>query len=189
MFEDAIEKWNVRGLKLHPAVGFFASEPECHALYEKCLEYDLPVIIHTGSQPAPFKSRYCRPIYIDDVAADFPGLKIIMAHAGHNWWEEAILVGSVKPNVHYDFSGWQKAFKLRPEVFYRMLRRLIDEVGPWRVFFGSDGPYLNMVCPLDKWVAAIEHPDLSPCPEVTFTDDEKTAIMGESFARLLGLDV
>jgi predicted TIM-barrel fold metal-dependent hydrolase len=185
-FERAIEDWKVRGLKLHPAVGFNPGDPECHPLYETCMEHDLPVLIHSGSQPAPFRSSFTRPASIDDFAADYPTLKIIMAHVGHNWWEEALLVGSVKPNVHFDFSGWQRAYRQRPELFYRMLRRLLDEVGPWRVFFGTDGPYLNALCPVRDWVAAVESPDLSSCPDITFSDDEKKIIMGESFERLIG---
>jgi len=186
LFRKAVEEWGARGLKLHPCAGFFAGDDECRPLYKICVEQELPVLIHTGSQPAPFKSRYARPAFVDDVAADFPELKIIMAHVGHNWWEEALLVGSVKPNVRYDISGWQPAIGEFPEVFYRMLRRLLDTVGPWRVFFGSDGPYLNGILPLEEWVAAIEEPDLARCPEVSFSDVEKRLVMGEAFARFLG---
>ena len=187
LFEKAIAEWGVNGLKLHPCAGLYAGDEECKPLYEMCLDHDLPVLIHTGSQPAPFKSRYARPAFVDDVAAEFPELKIIMAHVGHNWWEEAVLVGSVKPNVCYDVSGWQPAIGEYPQVFYRMLRRLLDTVGPWRVFFGSDGPYLNGILPLEDWVAAVENPDLSKCPEVNFSDEEKRLVMVEAFARLAGL--
>ncbi len=68
-----------------------------------------------------------------------------------------------------------------------MLRTVIDHVGPWRVFFGSDGPYLNVLCPLENWVKAVTEPDLSSCPEVSFTPEETEIIMGKAFARLMGL--
>lgn len=186
MFERAVGDMGMRGLKIHPAAGFFPSDEACYPLYGKCEEYGLPVIIHTGSQPPPLKSRYGRPIYVDDVAADFPGLSIVMAHAGHQLWKEALLVASVKPNVHLDVSGWQVVFNQHPADFYRMLRRVVDDLGPWRVFFGTDGPYLNLVCPLDRWVSAVGEPDLSSCPDVSFTADELEIITGRAFAKLVG---
>jgi predicted TIM-barrel fold metal-dependent hydrolase len=147
----------------------------------------MPVVVHTGSQPAPMKFRFARPIYLDDVAADFPELKIIAAHVGHAMWEEAVLLAGIKTNIYFDFSGWQIAFNEHPGDFYRMLRRVIDDVGPWRVFFGTDGPYLDILCPIDKWMKAVIEPDLSSAPEVSFTKEETDIIMGNSFARLLGI--
>jgi predicted TIM-barrel fold metal-dependent hydrolase len=187
MFRRGIEEWGLKGLKLHPCSGYYPYQEECYPLYEACMEYGVPVLFHTGSQPAPLKSRFARPEYVDDVAADFPDLPIIMAHVGSGWWTEALLVAGMKPNVYFDFSAWQITFNEHPEEFYRMLRRIIDDVGPWRVFFGTDGPYLNVVCPLDRWVAAVMEPDLSVCPEVFFSDEEKRIIMGDAFARLMGL--
>ncbi len=187
MFSRAVEDWGMKGLKLHPTAGFYPYDPACYPLYEKCVEYGVPVLFHTGSQPAPMKFRFTQPIYVDDVAADFPDLSIIMAHVAHSLWREALLVAEVKPNVYFDFSGWQITFNHYPEEFYRMLRRIIDDLGPWRVFFGSDGPLLNVLCPLENWVKGVREPDLSRCPEVTFTQEEIEIIMGKAFARLLGM--
>jgi len=187
LFQRAVEEWGMKGLKFHPTAGFYPYDKACYPLYEACVEYGIPVIIHAGSQPAPMKFRFARPIYLDDVASDFPDLNVIMAHLGHAMWEEALLVASVNPNVYFDFSGWQIAFNEHPENFYRMLRRAIDDVGPWRVFFGTDGPYLDVLLPPDMWVKAVMEPDLSCAPEVSFTNEEKSIIMGDAFAKLLGI--
>jgi hypothetical protein len=187
LFSRAIEDWGMKGLKLHPAAGFYPYDESCYSMYEKCVEYKVPVLIHTGSQPAPLKFRFTQPINVDDVAADFPEIPIIMAHVAHELWHEALLVASVKSNIYFDFSGWQLTYDDFPHEFYRMLRRVIDQVGPWRVFFGTDGPYLNFLCPLEKWVNVIKEPDLSSCPEVSFSDEEKEIILGNGFARLLGI--
>ena len=48
------------------------------------------------------------------------------------------MVAGIKPNIYFDFSGWQLLYNAHPEKFYRMLRTVIDEVGPWRVLFGTD---------------------------------------------------
>lgn len=188
MFQRAVEDWHMRGLKLYPPTGFFPHDPACYPYYQKCLEYGVPVLFHAGSLPAPLKSRMGRPLHLDDVAADFPGLPIITAHIGIPAWEEALEVAAVKPNIYLDFSGWQVTYSSNPAEFYRVLRRALDVVGPWRVFFGSDGPILNPLLPLDRWVRAIKAPDLSSCPQITFTDDEKDIILGKSFARLMKLD-
>ena len=187
MLRRGVEDWGLRGLKLHPTVGYYPYDDVCYPFYEYCQERKIPVLFHTGSQPAPAKSRFARPIYVDDVASDFPDLPIIMAHVGHNWYEEALLVCSVKPNVSVDVSGWQRAFMESSAAFYRVLRQVLDAVGPWRVFFGSDGPYLNVLFPLDQWTKAVGHPDLSGCPDVVFTREELDIVMGRAFARLMGL--
>ncbi|MCW3489718.1 amidohydrolase family protein [Dethiobacter alkaliphilus] len=184
LFCRAVEDWGMRGLKLHPSSGWFPYDEIAYPLYEQCTKYKLPMIIHTGGQPAPMKSRFGRPVYVDDVAADFPDLKIIMAHCGYRWWEEALLVCSYKPNCHVDISGWQLEFVEKTHNFYRMLRRLIDDVGPWRVIFGSDGPYLNGMCSLKDWVGAFRNPDAAP-QGITFTKEEIDAVMGRSIARIM----
>ncbi|WP_287154246.1 amidohydrolase family protein [Candidatus Solincola tengchongensis] len=188
LFRRGVEEWGMKGLKLHPTSGYFPHDPVVYPFYEKCVEYGIPVLFHTGSQPAPMKFRFAQPIHVDDVAADFPDLPIIMAHVAHQLWEEALMVAGIKTNVYFDFSGWQIIFNSHPEKFYRMLRTVLDEIGPWRVFFGTDGPYLNVLCPWDRWVKAVTEPDLSPCPEVSFTPEEIDIIMGRAFARLLKLE-
>lgn len=187
LFKRAVEDWGMKGLKFHPTAGFFPYDEVCYPFYERCMEYKIPVLFHTGSQPAPLKFRFTQPINIDDVAADFPDLPIIMAHVGHELWREALMVAGIKSNIYFDFSGWQLFIGAHPEEFYRMLRRVIDDIGPWRVFFGTDGPVLEVIMPTDQWVKAITEPDLSPCPEVSFTAEEKRIIMGDAFARLLGV--
>jgi len=187
MFQRAVEDWKMRGLKLYPPTGFFPHDAACYPYYEKCLEYGIPVLFHSGILPAPLKSRFAQPMHLDDVAADFPDLPIIMAHVGLSAWEEALEVVAVKPNVYLDFSGWQVTCLSNPSEFYRMLRRVLNVVGPWRVFFGSDGPILNPLLPLDRWVEAVQDPDLSSCPDITFTNEEKEIILGKAFARLMKL--
>ncbi len=185
MFSRSVEEWGMRGLKLHSTSGFFPYDEVCYPLYEKCMEYDIPVIIHTGGINAPLKSRFSLPIYVDDVAADFPELPIIMAHAAQAMWLDALHIASLKPNIHFDISAWQVMFIINPVDFYRMLRKVIDRLGPWRVFFGSDGPFMNIFYPLDRWVKSVREPNLTPCPEISFSEEEREIILGKAFAKLL----
>jgi predicted TIM-barrel fold metal-dependent hydrolase len=128
--------------------------------------------------------RFAHPLYLDDVAADLPSLAIIIAHVAKPFWREALMVASAKPNISLDISGWQG----EPlDHFYGMLRTALDMVGPWRIFFASDGPFLNMACPLDRWVKMLIEPDLTSCPGFTFLREEMDIITGMAFARLLKL--
>lgn len=187
MFARAVEDWGMRGLKLHPTSGFFPNDEACYPLYEKCIEYGFPVVTHTGGILAPLKCLYTSPVYVDAVAADFPELPIIMAHAGMAYWLEVLMIAMNKPNVYIDFSALETLLVDHPGIFYPRLRRFIDDLGPWRVFFGSDSPLFNFVCPIDAWVKAFAEPDLSSCPDVSFKEEEKEIVLGKAFARLMGI--
>ena len=116
---------------------------------------DVPVLFHTGFAAAGpgypggagFKLKYSAPIpRIDDIAADFPDLTIIMAHPSWPWIEEQIAVTLHKANVFLDLSGWSPRFI--PESLVREAdTRLRD-----KVLFGSDYPYL----PPDRWLKEFE---------------------------------
>lgn len=185
LFRRAVEDWHMRGLKLHPSSGWYPYDHAFFPLYRQCSEYKLPLLIHTGGQPGPMQSRFGRPVYIDDIAAAFPDLPIIMAHCGYNWWEEALMVCNMKPNCYVDFSGWQQTFMRDPHKFYTVLRQVLDAIGPWRVLFGSDGPYLNVICPLPDWTAAFRDPENLPAG-ISFSAEEIEIITGKAFNRLIG---
>ncbi len=181
IFEKGVTEQGARGLKLHPTAGFYPDDPVCHPVYRKALELDVPVLFHTGTQPAPMKAKYSRPIFVDGVAGDFPDLKIVMAHVGHCWWEEALALAGTKWNLCVDFSGWQRTFMLRPREFYHMLRVALDEIGPWRVMFGTDNPYLRLMLPTKDWIAAVQDATSS---EFAFSQEEIDIILGSAAARL-----
>ena len=110
-----------------------------------------------------------------------------MLFRSQDWWSDALHIAVMKPNICLDISAWQVVFRLYPRDFYFMLRRALDRLGPWRVFFGSDGPWMNLFCPLDRWVRAVAEPDLASCPEISFSQEEREIVLGKAFARLMGL--
>jgi predicted TIM-barrel fold metal-dependent hydrolase len=96
---------------------------------------------------AGIKLKYTRPIpYIDDLAADFPDLKIICLHPAYPWQDEAIAMAIHKPNIFFDLSGWS------PRYFPEALKKEIKGRLKDRVMFGSDYP----VMPFEKLFAAWE---------------------------------
>ncbi|MDD3717942.1 MAG: amidohydrolase family protein [Actinomycetota bacterium] len=184
LFRKGVEEWGMIGLKLHPTTGFYPHDPVCYPFYQAAQEMGVPVLIHSGTEPAPLKPMYSQPCFIDTVAADFPELKIIIAHCGHGWWEEAIDMATSKPNLYVDFSGWQSQYSGHPDYYYRSLRVALDMLGPWRVIFGTDGSMTNfMVWPKD-WVAANREPN-SPSG-IKFSQEEMEIVLGGAAARLYG---
>ena len=158
-------------------------------MYHKALDLGLPVMVHTGPEPKPLYSRHCQPVYLDDVAADFPDLTIIMAHAGLSvWGQEAAGIASVCPNIYLDISGWQPSARLRPLEFYTNLRSLVSTVGAGRILGGSDYPALRLLMSESSWVKAItDPPQIAADHGISFSGEEVSAIMGDNASRLLGL--
>jgi len=189
--ERAVKEWNIKGLKLHPAVGFYPNEPCTYRLYEKCQELGLIVLIHTGPEVYPWYSKYAQPIFLDEVANDFPDLPIIMAHAAGCWWEEAAMITSNKLNLYVDIAWWQTPYlNLSKQEFYYRLRTLINIAGCSRVLFGSDWPAMRQVRRLNHaaWTNVIKDaPKLAKEVGIDFTEEEISDIMGGNAAKLLAI--
>jgi uncharacterized protein len=184
LFRKGVEEWGMIGLKLHPTAGFYPNDPVCYPFYEAAQEMGVPVLIHSGTEPAPLKPMYSQPCFIDAAAADFPELKIIIAHCGHGWWAEAVDMAVSKPNIYVDFSGWQPQYSGNPDYLYHSLRVAIDMLGPWRIIFGTDGSMTNFIVWPKDWVAAFREPK-SPSG-IGFSTEEMDIVLGGAAARLYG---
>jgi predicted TIM-barrel fold metal-dependent hydrolase len=182
-----LKEWGMKGIKLHPAAGFYPNDKACYPIYEKALEYGVPVLLHTGESLKPLYFKYCQPIYAQEVARDFPDLPIILAHTGGCWYSEAVAICDNSTNVYLDLSWWQRRLP-RPLEFYKALRTLLDSV-PWqRVLFGSDYPFLKLLINQERWVKAFtEIPDSVKEQGIEFKDEEIAGIMGSNAAKILGL--
>ena len=144
--EYAIRDLKLVGLKLHPQVqAFEPNDPAYHPLYSKCVELGVPVTFHTGSTywgaglegGGGIKLRYSDPMLLDDVAADFPDLKLIMAHPGWPWQDEQLAIATHKNNVYIDLSGWS------PKYFQPLLVTYMTKMIPQKFLFGTDYPMLS----------------------------------------------
>ncbi len=101
-----IEHFGVRGFKFHPTVqGFYPNDHDAYPLYEVIAEAKLPALFHTGQTGigagmpggGGIRLKYSNPIYLDDVAVDFPDMPIVMAHPSVPWQDEALSVATHKP--------------------------------------------------------------------------------------------
>ena len=125
------------GLKIHPVHGGFPpNERMLYPAYAFCEAEGLPVVFHCGTSVFPgATNRYADPALIEDVARDFPGLTIVLAHGGRGWWyEAAAFMALMRENVWIEISGLPP--KKLPEYYARYdLGRLAR-----KMIFGTDWP-------------------------------------------------
>src|ERR1700722_19098281 len=147
-----IEEFGVKGFKFHPTMqGFYPNDRMAYPLYEAINDGGAIALFHTGQTGVGsgmpggmgMRLKYSNPMYMDDVAADFPDLKIILAHPSFPWQEEALSVATHKPNVYIDLSGWS------PKYFPPILVRYINSILQDKMLFGSDWPVITP----DRWMA------------------------------------
>ena len=173
-----IKDYGVKGFKFHPSVQeFFPNDRMAYPLYEAIAEARLPALFHTGQTGVGAGTRggggirlkYSHPMLLDDVAADFPDMPIVLAHPSFPWQEEALSVATHKPQVYIDLSGWSP--KYFPPILVQYANTLLKD----KILFGSDYPVMSP----ERWLA--EFDKLSIKPEV------RPLILKENAARLLGL--
>jgi uncharacterized protein len=168
----------VKGFKFHPNLqAFFPNDRSAYTLYEAIAEAGLPALFHSGHSGigtglpggGGLRMKYSNPMCLDDVAADFPELKIVLAHPSFPWQDEAISVCLHKENVWIDLSGWS------PKYFPPQLVQYANSQLQTKVLFGSDFPLITP----DRWLADFE--------QAPFKDEVRPLILKENAARLLGL--
>ena len=176
--EDMVKRFEkladagARALKLYPTYQwFYPNDAILYKLYAAVQERGLPVMFHTGSSIFPTsRIKYGDPIFLDDVAVDFPRLNIVMAHSGRGpWYEHAVSLARTRRNVYLEISG------IPP---HRLLQYLpaVAQI-PEKVIFGSDWP---TVPPLKQIVDALSG--------LSLPEGALDRIMWGNAARLLKLE-
>jgi len=144
---DGHEVLGLRGIKLLPMyAGFNPADERLEPLWHYAAKHRLPVLLHTGTtfvSQAPLE--YTLPRHLDTVAIRHPDVKLILAHLGHPYEGECVVVIRKHPNVFADIS----ALHYRPFQFYHSLM-LVQEYGVWdKLFFGTDYPFTTVNATLD----------------------------------------
>ncbi|WP_174844316.1 amidohydrolase family protein [Cryobacterium sp. Hh7] len=176
--ERLIGEYGVRGFKFHPsAQGFYPNDRSAYPLYEVIAGHGLVSLFHSGQtgvgagQPGGggVRLKYANPLFLDDVAADFPDMDIIIAHPSFPWQDEALAVATHKPRVYIDLSGWS------PKYFPPQLVQYANTLLRDKMLFGSDFPVITP----DRWLS--DFSKLPIKPEVV------PMILKDNAARLFGL--
>ncbi|HEX4414863.1 MAG TPA: amidohydrolase family protein [Lacipirellulaceae bacterium] len=178
------EVLGMRGIKLLPMyAGFRPDEPRIEPLWEYAEKHGLPVLLHTGTtfiSNAPLECTL--PRHLDPVAIRHPKLRLILAHLGHPYEGECIVVARKHANVYADIS----ALFYRPFQLYHSMM-LVQEYGVWdKVLFGTDYPFTTVndtiagIRGLNKMVAGTALPRLS--------EEKIEQLIHRDTLPLLGLD-
>lgn len=136
-----IHDLGIRAIKVHPphqlihANDYLNGLKPLEIVYRRCEEWGIPVMVHTGTSFfTGARIKYGDPLTLDDVAVDFPKLKIIMAHGGRPlWMETAFYLMRRHRNMYMDISSIPPK-KLLSDYFPRL-----EEIAD-RVLFGTDWP-------------------------------------------------
>jgi predicted TIM-barrel fold metal-dependent hydrolase len=137
---EHILRLGIRMIKIHPPHqllfpnDYLSGVKELEIIYRAAEANGIPVMFHTGTSIFPgARNKYGDPIYVDDVAVDFPQLKILLAHGGRPLWTQtAFFLIRRHPNVHLDISG------IPPKTLLKHFPRL-DEIAH-KTLFGTDWP-------------------------------------------------
>ncbi|MGE5421621.1 MAG: amidohydrolase family protein [Ignavibacteriales bacterium] len=162
--EYAIVQKGFKGLKMYPTyLHFYPNDPFMYPIYAKAQELDIPILFHTGSSVFPgTKIKYGNPLFFDDIAVDFPDLKLVMAHSGRGfWYDEAFFLSKLHRNLYMEISG------LPPRKLLQLFPDLEKNAG--KVIFGSD------------WSA-------SPGPESMIGEIKSLPISEEAISKILGVN-
>lgn len=137
---DRVIEMGARALKVHPPHQLFRANayqdefPALAEMYRRAEAAAIPVTIHTGTSVFPgARSRLGDPMDVDDVAVDFPKLKILLAHGGRPlWMEAAFFIVRRHPNVFLEVSGIPPAKLLE---YFPRLEELAE-----KTVWGTDWP-------------------------------------------------
>jgi predicted TIM-barrel fold metal-dependent hydrolase len=172
------EDYGVRGFKFHPTIqGWNPSDESFFPLFEVIEQMEVPIVVHTGQTGVGaglpgghgLRLNYSNPMLLDDLAASFPALQIVMAHPSVPWQDEALAVATHKANTWIDLSGWSP--KYFPENLVRQANSLLQN----KVLFGSDFPLITP----ERWMRDFD--------ALAMKDEVRPKILKDNAVRLLGL--
>ena len=137
---EQIVRLGIRLIKIHPPHqllypnDYVNGVKELEIIYRAAEANGIPIMVHTGTSIFPgARNKYGDPMYVDDVAVDFPRLKILLAHGGRPlWMDTAFFLVRRHRNVYLDISG------IPPKTLLKYFPRL-EEIAH-KTLFGTDWP-------------------------------------------------
>ena len=182
VLDHAFKNQKLAGLKLNPSKqAFYPDDPMMDAIYKKCLEYNKPIMFHSGMSWDPdCLIKYAEPINFEEVAVKYPELRICLAHFGWPWATETAMLCLKYPNVYTDTSAIPMD---SPAVFMDQIFN--RTCGPtWfehnfadKVMFGSNNPRHRS----QRMMQGLEKIEMRP--------DTRAKLMGGNALKWLGMEV
>jgi len=187
--ERAVTELGLQGLKLYPMYQHWSPADPILSfpIFEKAAELDIPVLVHqAGSTRVDARMEFARPALLDDVGRHFPTVRLLIAHCGTPWVEEAMFMCTKHPNFFAELS--YHIATVTQEELYRWLIHLEQMFVPLeKVVFGSDYPGFTYdpVKLRDKLLGVNDVASRLDMPEIPQV--KLDGIMGDNFARIMRL--
>ena len=197
---DELHMKGFRGLKLTRA-RFSYNDDRLMDYYARAAAYNMVLLFHTGTvvrveedQFYDVDSSRLRPIYLDRIARKFPSLKIIGAHLGNPWYDEAAMTLFWNQNVYFDLSGsvlkrknaqwFNETLWWNEERMSKMARNKnthYSHIHPFdRICFGTDVPIDEMGDCKNEYNSLFD--------SLALPDDVRARVMGGNIASMFGFD-
>jgi predicted TIM-barrel fold metal-dependent hydrolase len=143
--ERIVRDLGLKGLNLQPWVyGLPPNNKKYYPLYAKCTELGIPVTVHVGINFSLDRCmRVGRPLYLDEVAHDFPELKIILNHVGWPWVNESVAVAWRNPNIYLEIGGIAPKYIAMQGTGWEPLLTYANSLLQDRVLFATDWPVIS----------------------------------------------
>ena len=182
--ERGTQELGLRGIKLGPNYqNFDPLGEDAFRVFKRAEELGLPILFHQGTSPVRFADLdFAHPRHIDRVATAFPNLRMILAHIGHPWQVDCIVVIRKHPNVFADIS----AQFYRPWSAYNAFRLATEWDVLHKLLFGSDFPIATPHETMDGLQHVNDLTEGTNLPRVP--KDELEKIVQRDSLTLLGLE-
>ena len=167
-------------------------EKVAYPLYERALANGVSVLqFHKGNPYGLQNMEYLSPIDLQAPARDFPQATFIVHHLALPYFEEMVSIATRFPNVYLSLAGYMSFYRIAPRRVQEHIGRLLQTVGPDKILWGSDSALAGSPQPYLRAFMALQIPeDLRQgygYPQIT--DSDRRKILGENFARLMGIDI
>jgi uncharacterized protein len=187
-----VKEKGARIFKFYPPEDTYINDPDLWPFYEKAEALGIVLDIHTGfCWVPPGKSKYALPIQLDDVARDFPELKLIAFHMGYPYCDDLNMVAMGHPNVYVCLSLLVPWALSAPRKFAMILGEAIRWVGPEKIIWGTD--YAGFGAQIKGAVVGLREFQFPEDMQEGYgfpalTDEDREKIFGLNLAGLLGVD-
>jgi predicted TIM-barrel fold metal-dependent hydrolase len=177
--ERCVRELGFRGLEVSTfREQLYANDKKYYPLYAKSVELKIPVRVYTTMNYAADRAMdFGRPIYLDEVARDFPELTIIAALGGWPWVPELVGLARRHPNLYVDFAAHRPKYMTRPGSGFEMLLQFGNTLLQDRIVFASS--WMTLGLPLKQIIQEVR--------ELPLKDSVRPKWMYGNAARLLGL--
>lgn len=133
----AQEELNLKGVTLSPAMqNFHPSDTRAMRIYEECTRRGMPIVFDQNYRDPAARMEFGKPLLLDEVAREFPDLRMVIAHLGFPWTQETIVLLAKHKNAYADVAGLLR----HPWTAYTALLLAHEHGVTDKLLFGSNFP-------------------------------------------------